>query len=124
MSSEQISAEELDTTVSILETGVMNLVLDRAVADISGWKRKLEATGEGDLQEVAQELVRLRRELENGMESRGGLDTEEVSAILKVLGSKVQAAADKRGTSAEPGVEEKLKTLGRLLSNEGASISK
>ena len=49
---------------------------------------------------------------------------ERTDGILKVLGFKVQAVADKRGTSAEPGVEEKLKTLGRLLSSEGASISR
>lgn len=120
---EHIGAKELDSTVSNLETGVMNLVLDRAVAEVSGWQRKLEASGEEDLQEVAQELVRLRRELDNGMESRGGLDSKEVGAILKALSSKVQAVADKRGTSAGPSVEEKLERLGGLLSNEGAAIS-
>lgn len=123
MINEQISAEELDTTVSNLENGVMNLVLDRAVAEISGWQRKLQASGEGDLQEVAEELVRLRRELENGMDSRSRLDSEKIGAILGELGSKVQAVADKRGTSAGPGVEEKLKKLGGLLANEGAGIS-
>lgn len=124
MENEQISTEELDATVSNLENGVMNLVLDRAVAEISGWQRKLQASGEEDLQEVADELVRLRRELENGMESRSGLDSNTISTILNELGSKVQAVADKRGTSAGPGVEEKLKKLGGLLANESAAISK
>lgn len=122
MANEQINAEELDATVSSLENGVRNLVLDRAVAEISGWQRKLAASGEDDLQEVAEELVRLRRELENGMDSRG-VDSSQVAEILNNLGSKVQAVADKRGTSAGPGVEEKLKKLGGLLSNEGAAIS-
>lgn len=123
MQNDHISTEELDATVSNLENGVRNLVLDRAVAEISSWQRKLQASGEDDLQEVAEELVRLRRELENGMDS-SGVDGEAVGKILARLGSKVQAVADKRGTSAGPGVEEKLKKLGGLLSNEGAAISK
>lgn len=122
MSNEQISAEKLDATVSNLENGVRNLVLDRAVAEISGWQRKLQASGESDLQEVAEELVRLRRELENGMDS-SGVDGAAVGEILGRLGSRVQAVADKRGTSAGPGVEEKLKKLGGLLANEGAVLS-
>lgn len=122
MSNEQISAEKLDATVSNLENGVRNLVLDRAVAEISGWQRKLQASGESDLQEVAEELVRLRRELENGMDS-SGVDGAAVGEILGRLGSRVQAVADKRGTSAGPGVEEKLKKLGGLLANEGAALS-
>lgn len=123
MENDHIRTEELDATVSNLENGVRNLVLDRAVAEISSWQRKLQASGEGDLQEVAEELVRLRREIENGMDS-SGVDGEAVGKILARLGSKVQAVADKRGTSAGPGVEEKLKKLGGLLSNEGAAISK
>lgn len=123
MENEQISTGELDATVSNLENGVMNLVLDRAVAEVSGWQRKLEASGENDLLEVAQGLQRLRMELEKGMEQRGRLDAGEVGSILNELGSKVQAVADKRGTSAGPGVEEKLKKLGGLLSNQGASVS-
>lgn len=123
MQNDHISTEELDATASNLENGVRNLVLDRAVAEISSWQRKLQASGEDDLQEVAEELVRLRRELENGMDS-SGVDGEAVGEVLARLGSKVQAVADKRGTSAGPGVEEKLKKLGGLLSNEGAAISK
>ena len=123
MQNDHISTEELDATASNLENGVKNLVLDRAVAEISSWQRKLQASGEDDLQEVAEELVRLRRELENGMDS-SGVDGEAVGEVLARLGSKVQAVADKRGTSAGPGVEEKLKKLGGLLSNEGAAISK
>lgn len=124
MANEHISTEELDATVSNLKHGVMNLVLDRAVAEISGWQRKLEASGEDDLRSVADELVRLRRELGNGMDTRGGLDSNTIGTILNELGSRVQAVADKRGTSAGPGVEEKLKKLGGLLANESAAISK
>ena len=123
MQNDHISTEELDATASNLENGVRNLVLDRAVAEISSWQRKLQASGEDDLQEVAEELVRLRRELENGMDS-SGVDGEAVGEVLARLGSKVQAVADKRGTSAGPGVEEKLKKLGGLLANESAAISK
>lgn len=122
MANQEISAEDLGATVSNLESGVRNLVLDRAVAEISGWLRKLQASGEADLEEVAEDLVRLRRELENSMDS-GRVDNAAVGEILTELGSKVQAVADKRGTSAGPSVEQKLKKLGGLLANEGASIS-
>jgi hypothetical protein len=114
-----MSTEELDATVSNLESGVRNLVLDSAVAEISGWLRKLQASREADLEEVSEDLVRLRRELENSMDSRR-VDNAAVGEILTELGSKVQAVADKRGTSAGPGVEQKLKKLGGLLANEGA----
>lgn len=120
---EHTSVERLDSTASKLETGVMNLVLDRAVAEVSGWHRRLEASGEEDLLEVARDLHRLRVELEKGMEGRARLDAREIGRLLNGLGAKVQAIADKRGTSAGPGVEERLKKLGGLLSNEGAAIS-
>lgn len=123
MADPQIGTEELDSTASVLEAGVMNLVLDRAVAQVSGWHRKLEASGEDDLLEVAQGLHSLRTELEKGMEDHTGLDAREIGRLLGELGSRVQAVADKRGTSAEPAVEEKLKKLGGLLSNEGAAVS-
>lgn len=123
MQSSQIGAEELNETVSNLENGVMNLVLDRAVAEVSGWQRKLEASGEDDLLEVAQGLRLLRTELEKGMEGRARLDAQEIGRLLKGLGSRVQAVADKRGTSVGPGVEENLKKLGGMLSKEGSGIS-
>jgi hypothetical protein len=123
MQSARIGAEELNETVFNLENGVMNLVLDRAVAEVSGWQRKLEASGEEDLLEVAQGLRLLRAELEKGMEGRARLDAQEIGRLLNGLGSRVQAVADKRGTSAGPGVEENLKKLGGMLSNEGSGIS-
>ncbi len=124
MSNEQINAEELDATVANLKSGVMNRVLDRAVAEVSSWQRKLEASGETDLVQVAQELLQLRAELEKGMDNRAGLDANKIGGILNKLGSRVQTIANKRGTSVRPGIEEKLRTLGGLLSNEGASISR
>lgn len=122
MAAEQISQQDLDTTLSTLDKGVRELVLDRAVAEVSGWQRKLEASGEEDLVDVSQDLLRLREELDKGLDDKG-LDAGAVGELLNRLGSKVQAVADKRGTSAGPGVEEKLKALGGLLSNEAATIS-
>lgn len=123
MAEEQISQRDLDTTISSLGDGVRELVLDRAIAEVSGWQRKLEATGEEDLVDVSRDLLGLREELDKGRLGDGGLDTGAVGALLNRLGSKVQAVADKRGTSAGPGVEEKLKALGGLLSNEAAVVS-
>lgn len=122
MPEEKIDAQDLDATISSLGDGVRKLVLDRAIAEVSGWQRKLEATGEEDLVDISRDLLRLRNELDEGL-GDGGLDAGAVSEMLNRLGSKVQAVADKRGTSAGPGVEEKLKALGGLLSNEAASIS-
>lgn len=122
MAAEQISQQDLDTTLSTLDKGVRELVLDRAVAEVSGWQRKLEASGEEDLVDISRDLLRLREELDKGLDDKG-LDAGAVGELLNRLGSKVQAVADKRGTSAGPGVEEKLKALGGLLSNEAATIS-
>lgn len=122
MSEKRISLQDLDATLSSLGDGVRQLVLDRAIAEVSGWQRKLEDTGEEDLVDISRDLLQLRNELDEGL-GDGGLDAGAVSELLNRLGSKVQAVADKRGTSAGPGVEEKLKALGGLLSNEAASIS-
>jgi len=122
VAAEQISQQDLDTTLSTLDKGVRELVLDRAVAEVSGWQRKLEASGEEDLMDISRDLLRLREELDKGLDDKG-LDAGAVGELLNRLGSKVQAVADKRGTSAGPGVEEKLKALGGLLSNEAATIS-
>ncbi|WP_047866278.1 hypothetical protein [Rubrobacter aplysinae] len=122
MSEAQISTQDLDSTLTNLGNGVRELVLDRAIAEVSGWQRKLEASGEEDLVDISRDLLQLREELDKGV-GDGGLDTGAVGELLNKLGSKVQAVADKRGTSAGPGVEEKLKALGGLLSNEAASIS-
>lgn len=73
--------------------------------------------------DVSRDLLRLREELDKGL-NKNGVDAEAVGELLNSLGSKVQAVADKRGTSAGPGVEDKLKALGGLLSNEAASISR
>lgn len=122
MAERQISQQDLDSTLASLGNGVRELVLDRAIAEVSGWQRKLEATGEEDLVDISRDLLQLRQELDEGV-GDGGLDAGAVGELLNRLGSKVQAVADKRGTSAGPGVEEKLKALGGLLSNEAATVS-
>lgn len=122
MAERQISQQDLDNTLASLGNGVRELVLDRAIAEVSGWQHKLEATGEEDLVDISRALLQLRQELDEGL-GDGGLDAGAVGEQLNRLGSKVQAVADKRGTSAGPGVEEKLKALGGLLSNEAAAVS-
>lgn len=122
MAESQISQQDLDSTLASLGNGVRELVLDRAIAEVSGWQRKLEATGEEDLVDISRDLLQLRQELDEGL-GDGGMDAGAVGELLNRLGSKVQAVADKRGTSAGPGVEEKLKALGGLLSNEAATVS-
>jgi hypothetical protein len=122
MAERQISQQDLDSTLASLGNGVRELVLDRAIAEVSGWQRKLEATGEEDLVDISRDLLQLRQELDEGV-GDGGLDAGAVGELLNRLGSKVQAVADKRGTSAGPGVEAKLKALGGLLSNEAATVS-
>lgn len=122
MAERQISQQDLDNTLASLGNGVRELVLDRAIAEVSGWQHKLEATGEEDLVDISRALLQLRQELDEGL-GDGGLDAGAVGELLNRLGSKVQAVADKRGTSAGPGVEEKLKALGGLLSNEAAAVS-
>lgn len=122
MEEARISTQDLDNTLASLGGGVREMVIDRAIAEVSGWQRKLEASGEEDLVDVSRDLLRLREELDKGLEE-SGLDAGAVGELLNRLGSKVQALADKRGTSAGPGVEEKLKALGGLLSNQAASVS-
>ncbi len=110
-----ITPEDFDPTISALEGGIAQLAIGRAVAEIETWERKLEATGDPELQAIAGNLGALR-----GLLTADDLDVAAAGPLLTTLGEQVRGVA-----SGEVGtqVAGKLRRLGELLTGEGRSLS-
>lgn len=110
-----ITPEDFDPTLSALEDGAAQLPIGEAVAEIEDWERRLEATGEPELQSIAGNLGALRALL-----SEDDIDAGTAGPLLTTLGEQVQEVA-----AGEPGgqVADKLRRLSELLTNEGRSLS-
>lgn len=109
-----IAPEDLDTTISVLESGATQLPIGQAAAEIEAWERRLEASGDPELQSIAGNLGALRALLsEDDIDAAAG-------PLLTTLGEQVQEVA-----SSEPGylVADKLRRLSELLMDEGRSLS-
>jgi hypothetical protein len=110
----RITPEELDPTISLLE-GATQLPASEAVAEIEAWERRLEASGDAELQSIAGNLGALRALL---LES--DIDADSAGPLLTTLGEQVQeVAASGAGTQ----IADKLLRLSELLTNEGRSLS-
>jgi hypothetical protein len=110
-----ITPEDFDPTISALEGGIVQLAIGRAVAEIETWERKLEATGDPELQAIAGNLGALR-----GLLTADDLRVAAAGPLLTTLGEQVRGAA-----SGEVGtqVAGKLRRLSELLTSEGRSLS-
>lgn len=111
---DRIVPEDLNPTISALEGSITRLDIARAVAEIETWERKLEATGDPELQAIAGHLGALRRlHTANNSDAAAGL-------LLTMLRKQVQGLA-----SNEVGVQvaDKLRRLVELLTCEGHSLS-
>ena len=110
-----ITSEDFDPTISALEGGIAQLAIGQALAEIETWERKLEDTGDPELQAIAGNLGALR-----GLLTADDIDVSATGPLLTTLGEQVQGVA-----SGEPGaqVTDKLRRLGELLASEGRSLS-
>ena len=110
-----ITPEDFDPTISALEGGIVQLAIGRAVAEIETWERKLEATGDPELQAIAGNLGALR-----GLLTADDLRVAAAGPLLTTLGEQVrEAASGEVGTQ----VADKLRRLSELLTSEGRSLS-
>lgn len=105
----------LDGTLGALRGGVVRLGIAAAVPEISAWEERLAASDEPGLRAIAENLSELRRQLEPG-----GFDPVTAGALLTSLGDQVEQVA---GDEVAGPVRAELSQLGKLLGEEGASIT-
>jgi hypothetical protein len=111
----RITSQDFDPTLSALEGGIAQLTIAQALAEIETWERKLEATGDPELQAIAGNLGALR-----GLLTADDIDASVTGPLLTTLGEQVQGVAS-GGSGAQ--VADKLRRLGELLTSEGRSLS-
>ena len=114
MSEDRISDEDFDSITATLREGVRQVAIDRAISEVDGWQKKLEAAGDPGLQPIATNLGELKKLL-----SAEDLDVDAISRLLVELGDQTQAVAVS-GTASP--VADKLQLLSRLLTDEGRSM--
>ena len=107
-------AEDLDSTTSALNQGVRSLAIERAISEVDGWQRKLEASRDPGLQPIADNLGELRELL-----SAETLDAGAIGRLLVELEDRTQAVAVS-GTASP--VADQLQLLSQLLTDEGRSV--
>ncbi len=56
----RINSEDIDSTTAALNQGVRRMAIERAVSEIDGWQKKLEASGDPGLQPIAGNLAELK----------------------------------------------------------------
>lgn len=98
----------VEGTISALESGVTNIPLDAALANIEGWQTTLAASDDTALQALAAQLGELATALQAET-----IDPAEVSSLLSSLGE---------GTTAAAGGDTQLESLGSLLTQVGGSL--
>lgn len=105
----------LDGTLDSLRGGVLRLGIAAAVPEISAWEERLASSGDAGLQAVADTLSKLRVQLDPD-----GLDPVTIGAMLMSLGDQVEQVA---GDEMAGQVKDQLSRLGRLLGEEGDSLT-
>ena len=114
MTEHRIRDEDFDSTTAMLREGVRQVDIERAISEIDGWQKKLEASGDPGLQPIAGNLRELKELL-----ATEDPDVEAIGRLLVDLGDQSQAVAVS-GTASP--VADKLQLLSRLLTEEGRSI--
>ena len=105
----------LDGTLSSLQEGVVRLGIAAAVPEISAWEQRLAASGDAELEAVAGILSELKAQLDPD-----GFDPATIGATLMSLGDQVEQVA---GADVAGQVKWKLSQLGKLLGEEGSSLT-
>jgi hypothetical protein len=110
----RIGPEEFDSTTAALNQGVRSLAIERAVSEVEGWQKRLEASNDPLLQPIADNLGALKELL-----TAETLDGGAIGRLLVDLGDQTQAVAV--SGKAAP-VADRLQLLSQLLTDEGRSV--
>ena len=114
MTENRIGAEDFDSTTAALNRGVRSLAIGRAISEVDGWQKKLEASGDPGLQPIAGGLGELKELL-----AAETLDAGAIGRLLVDLGDRTQAVVVS-GTASP--VADRLQLLSQLLTDEGRSV--
>jgi hypothetical protein len=117
----ETEAVEVAAVIDVLERGLTEIPLSKAINKIDDWKRKIEATERQDLLPIAAGLGELHQSLVGD-----GIDGIRVGAILVSLGEQTEVAADNvapatLGDTTEE-LTKNLKRLGSLLRHAGGAL--
>lgn len=107
----QSAAPTAKETLALLESGVTNVPLEAALANIQGWQTTLEGSDDPLLQGLGTSLGDLAAELQAET-----LNPSEIGILLTSLGEGTTLAAE----SAD---DAQLASLGQALSQAGSSLT-
>jgi hypothetical protein len=107
----RVGPEEFDSTTAALNEGVRSLAIQRAISEVDGWQKRLEASGDPLLQPIVDNLGELKELL-----AAETLDGGAIGRLLVDLGDQTQAVAV--SGSATP-VADRLQLLSTMLTGEG-----
>lgn len=102
---------QVDAIVSAAEGGLTSLSGAAAIAAIDPIREKLHNSGQPNLESIADDLDKLKDELDEDK-----IDGAKVGALLGTVGPKVTTA------SSAPGAPAQLSKLGTLLTNAGKTL--
>ncbi|MGH3144334.1 MAG: hypothetical protein ACRDTR_00870 [Rubrobacter sp.] len=108
-------SDSLDRTLELLKGEVQRVGVAAALAEISGWEGRIAASGDPELESVADTLAELRVQLEGN-----AFDPVTVGALMLSLGGQVERVA---GSGVGASVAGRLSNLAALLGERGDSIS-
>lgn len=111
----QADPELLDSTISRLREGVLQMAVDQAVKDVDYWQQQLAASEEPQLVPIADDLFRLSTELQ-----RDSLDGVIIGKLMITLSEEVAQVASE-GTGRQ--VADRLEPLAELLQREGQNLA-
>lgn len=105
----------LDSTISRLREGVLQMAVDQAVKDVDYWQQQLAATDDPQLVPIADDLFRLSTELQ-----RDSLDGVIIGKLMITLSEEVAQSASE-GTGRQ--VADRLEPLAEVLQREGQNLA-
>ncbi len=108
---ERITVGDLSCLLELFRGRVYRASIEKAIEEIEGWQRKLEATGDPDLTPIAANLGQLKTLL-----AADHLDGDAVGWLLSELGEQTVRVG---GSGVPEAVDERLQRLGGLLDADG-----
>jgi hypothetical protein len=111
---DRTTPEHLDATLETFRGRVYRASMERAIAEVRGWRRRLEETGDLDLASIAENLGELETLL-----AADHLDAAAVGQLLSQLGEQTVKVG---GSGVPEAVDEKLQRLGGLLDADGRML--
>src|SRR5215210_8920235 len=111
---ERITSKDLSGLLELFRGRVYRASIQRAIEEVGGWRRKLEATGDPDLAPIAENLGELEALL-----AADYLDAGAVGWLLSELGEQTVRVG---GSDVPEAVDEKLQRLGGLLDADGRML--